>query len=225
MVRTLGGIGSSRTTISVAIPNMPSLPTKRPTRSGPHGSPCREPSRSTLASGSMTSSSTTWLVVTPYLRQCGSARVLGDVPADGACGLAGRVGHVVQAVRRHRLGEARVDHARLQAWRGGGPGPPCRIRFSRVSATSTASGSATAPPESPVPAPRATNGVPVRCIRRSSSRTSAAEPGITTTPGYDSRVGRPSMVYVASSARRWRTHRGPTMRPSASTISGLMRRR
>ena len=59
---------------------------------------------------------------------------------------------------------------------------------------STASGSATAPPESPVPAPRATKGVPVRWQQPHHSRTSAADPGITTTPGYDSRVGRPSMA-------------------------------
>ena len=59
MVRTLAGIGSSRTTISVAMPNIPSLPTKSPTRSGPQGSPWLEPSRTTEASGSTTSSSTT----------------------------------------------------------------------------------------------------------------------------------------------------------------------
>ncbi len=59
MVRTLGGSGSSRTVISVAIPNIPSLPTKSPTRSGPQGSPCGEPSRTTVASDSTTSSSVT----------------------------------------------------------------------------------------------------------------------------------------------------------------------
>ena len=59
MVRTLVGSGSSRTTISVAIPNIPSLPTKSPTRSGPHGSPWGEPNRTTPPSGSTTSSSTT----------------------------------------------------------------------------------------------------------------------------------------------------------------------
>jgi hypothetical protein len=80
MVRTLEGIGSSRTTISVAIPNMPSLPTKRPTRSGPHASPWREPSRTTEASGSTTSSSITWFVVTPYLRQWGPPAFSATLP-------------------------------------------------------------------------------------------------------------------------------------------------
>ncbi len=58
-VRTLAGSGSSRTVIRVAMPNMPSLPTNSPARSGPHGSPCAEPSRTTDASGNTTSSSTT----------------------------------------------------------------------------------------------------------------------------------------------------------------------
>ena len=51
-VRMARGTGSSRTVISTATPNMPSLPTNRPTRSGPQGSPCGEPSRSGRPSGS-----------------------------------------------------------------------------------------------------------------------------------------------------------------------------
>ena len=74
------GSGASRTVISSAIPNIPSLPTKSPTRSGPHGSPCGEPSRTTEPSGSTTSSSTTWLVVTPYLRQCGPPAFSATLP-------------------------------------------------------------------------------------------------------------------------------------------------
>src|SRR2546422_5341561 len=79
-VRTLGGIGSSRTVISVAIPNIPSLPTNSPTRSGPQGSPCGEPSTTPDPSGSTTSSWTMWLVVTPYLRQCGPPAFSATLP-------------------------------------------------------------------------------------------------------------------------------------------------
>ena len=79
-VRTLAGTGSSRTVISVAMPNIPSLPTKRPTRSGPHGSPCGEPSTTVEPSGSTTSSCTMWLVVTPYLRQCGPPAFSATLP-------------------------------------------------------------------------------------------------------------------------------------------------
>ena len=53
------------------MPNIPSLPTKAPTRSGPHGSPPGLPSRTSAPEGSATSSARTWLAVTPYLRQCG----------------------------------------------------------------------------------------------------------------------------------------------------------
>jgi hypothetical protein len=52
------------------------------------------------------------------LERVRAAAVLGDVPADRAGRLAGGVGRIVQAERGHRLGEVRVDQARLH--RGGG---------------------------------------------------------------------------------------------------------
>src|SRR5439155_1551485 len=42
-----------------------------------------------------------------------AAAVLADVAADGAGFLAGRVGYVVQAIGRGRLGQVEVDHAGL----------------------------------------------------------------------------------------------------------------
>ncbi len=54
------------------------------------------------------------------LEAVGSARILGDIAADGAGALAGGVGDVVQTVRRDRLGELGVDHA------GFDDGPPPR---------------------------------------------------------------------------------------------------
>src|ERR687897_770298 len=80
IVRTLSGTCSSRTVISVAMPNIPSLPTNKPTRSGPHGSPCSEPNLATDPSGNTTSSDTIWLVVTPYLRQCGPPAFSATLP-------------------------------------------------------------------------------------------------------------------------------------------------
>ena len=79
-VRTAAGSGSRRRVISVAMPNIPSLPTKSPTRSGPHASPLREPSRTSSAFGRRTSSAATWLVVTPYLRQCGPPAFSATLP-------------------------------------------------------------------------------------------------------------------------------------------------
>ena len=123
-VRTLGGTGSSRTVISVAIPNIPSLPTNRPTRSGPQGSPCGEPSTTVEPSGSTTSSRTMWLVVTPYLRQCGPPAFSATLPPTVQAAWLDGIGHVVQAERRHRLGEPRVDHAGLHHGARGAPGRP-----------------------------------------------------------------------------------------------------
>ena len=89
-----------------------------------------------------------------------AARVLGDVAADRADLLARRVGRVVEAVRRDRPRDVEVRHARLDddalaaRGRSRGSGSSARARSTTPSATGSA------PPESPVPAPRATNGTP-----------------------------------------------------------------
>ena len=51
----------------------------------------------------------------PVLEAVHAARVLGDVAADGAGDLARRIGGVVEAVLRHRLGDGEIAHARLHA--------------------------------------------------------------------------------------------------------------
>ena len=58
-VRTLGGIGSSRTVISVAMPNIPSLPDEQPDQVGSPGlALAASRARTVEPSGSTTSSST-----------------------------------------------------------------------------------------------------------------------------------------------------------------------
>ena len=52
-------------------------------------------------------------MVTPYLRQCGTAGVLGDVAADRAGFLAGWIRREKEAVTERLLGELEIDHARL----------------------------------------------------------------------------------------------------------------
>ncbi len=79
-VRMARGTGSRRTLIRVAIPKLPSEPTNRPTRSGPHASPPGLPSSTTCPSASTTSSSSTWVAVTPYLRQCGPPAFSATLP-------------------------------------------------------------------------------------------------------------------------------------------------
>ncbi len=66
-VFTAGGRRRMRTTILVAMPKVPSEPTKTPTRSYPRLSRVRPPSQTISPSGSTTSSPRTWFVVTPYL--------------------------------------------------------------------------------------------------------------------------------------------------------------
>ena len=56
---------------AVTMPRVPSLPTMTPVRSRPGESTFLPPSQTTSPSGSTTSSPNTWLVVTPYLKQCG----------------------------------------------------------------------------------------------------------------------------------------------------------
>ena len=51
----------------------------------------------------------------PVLQAMHAAGVLGDVAADGASDLAGRVGGVVQAVGSGRFGDSQVTHAGLYA--------------------------------------------------------------------------------------------------------------
>src|SRR5205807_1548821 len=85
-----------------------------------------------------------------------------------------------------------------------------RMRFSRVSTISTASPSASAPPERPVPAPRGTNGMPCAPSSRTTAITSSRLPGSTTTPGTRRCVGSPSFAYVSDALPR-HTHQRPDL--------------
>ena len=53
-------------------------------------------------------------------------------------------------------------------------------------------GTGSAPPESPVPAPRGTTGSPASRAMRTTWQTSAVEPGSTTTPGRARKLASPS---------------------------------
>ena len=79
-VRTHGGFGWSRTAMRVAMPMVPSLPTKQPRRSKPATSGSSPPSRATEPSASTTSSARTWADVTPAARQCGPPALVATLP-------------------------------------------------------------------------------------------------------------------------------------------------
>ena len=103
----------SRTATRVAMPMVPSEPTKQPRRSKPGVSGSRPPSRAVSPSGSTTSTASTCALVTPGGQAVRAAGVGGDVPADRAGLLRGRIGRVVQAEVVHRAGQVEVQHAGL----------------------------------------------------------------------------------------------------------------
>ena len=111
-----------------------------------------------------------------------AAGVLGDVAADRAHLLAGRVGRVVEAVAGdRRLTSRLVTPGCTRARRLGTS--TSRIRFIRARPMTMPSAIGIAPPESPVPAPRATNGTPWAAHTRTAATTSAVERGSTTASG------------------------------------------
>ena len=67
---TLWGLRNRRRVMAVAMPRVPSLPINAPRRSNSGASSSSPPRVITLPSGSTTSMARTWLLVTPYLRQC-----------------------------------------------------------------------------------------------------------------------------------------------------------
>ena len=110
-VSTRCGRGTTRTTISVAIPSVPSEPTKTPARS-------RAPSRSSRTaspSARTTSELEDMGRREAVLQAVGAAGVLGDVAADRAHLLARGVGGVEQPVGGDRARHVEVRDARLDA--------------------------------------------------------------------------------------------------------------
>ena len=67
-----------------------------------------------------------------------------------------------------------------------------RIRFIRESPSSKHPGTGSAPPDSPVPAPRGTMGMPAATAIRTTATTSSVEAGSTTTLGATRKLVRPS---------------------------------
>ena len=79
-VFTASGFGSRRTQISVTMPSVPSLPTTAASRSKSGASSASPPSETTAPSARTTVAPSTWLKVTPYLRQCGPPAFVATLP-------------------------------------------------------------------------------------------------------------------------------------------------
>ena len=155
------------------------------------------------------------------LEAVGAAGVLGDVAADRADLLARRVGRVVEALAARqpasprgssRPARRRRDRCRDRA-RGSGSCARARSRSRRRCGS--------APPESPVPAPRATNGTPCSSQRRTTACTSAVERGSATRAGTTRWPVSPSHSYVRSCSGSWITASGPSAASIRATSSGV----
>ena len=96
-----------------------------------------------------------------------AARVLRHVAADRAGDLRRRIGRVVEAVRRGGLRDREIAHAGLHA-RVRASGSMSRMRLKRAITSRMPFSSGSAPPDRPVPAPRATTGT-LRAVANFSS--------------------------------------------------------
>ena len=112
-MRTTGGSGVSRTAMRVAMPIVPSLPTKQPRRSKPGWSGSRPPSMRHRAVGEHDVDGEHVRGGDPRRQAVRAAGVGGDVAADGARLLRRRVGRVVQPEVGDRAAEVEVEHPRL----------------------------------------------------------------------------------------------------------------
>src|SRR5205823_4031096 len=187
-VRTVSGTRTTRTVTRTAIPSVPSEPTKTPSRSGP-GS-WREIVTSSPV-GRTTSAASTWLTVNPYLRQCAPPEFSATLPpTEQTCWLDG------SGAKYHPYGVAALVTSRLIT-----PGSTIarslatstsNIRRIREVTISTPSACGNAPPDRPVPEPRATKGTRCAAQARTTAAICSADSGSTTRPGTTRYCASPS---------------------------------
>ncbi len=205
------------------MPNIPSLPTNAPRRSNPSTSGSSPPSCTTDPSLSTTSSPRMCEAVTPSLRQCGPPELFATLPPmEQLCWLLGS-----GAKCRPRCATWRV-RSRFST-----PGSTHAMRFTAstdstrfifVVAMTSAWSNGVAPPASPVPAPRATNGTPCRTAATTAACTSAVVNGKQTTPAVPS-MFEASRRYSPSSVLFVRTRSGASAARRSAASASLMRGR
>src|SRR6266851_5521605 len=111
-VRMHSGRFTMRRMTFVAMPSVPSEPTKTPARSYPGVSSVFPPRWTSEPSGRTTSRPSTCVVVNPYLRQCAPPEFSATL-ADAADRLRGRIGRVEIFLRLNASGDIQVDDAGL----------------------------------------------------------------------------------------------------------------
>ena len=136
----------------------------------------------TEPSASTTSADSTWFVVNPYLRQCAPPEFSATLPPIvHTCWLLG------SGAKYNPCGAAAAVMSRLvtpgSTTARRSTGSTSSTRFNRATLMTTPSATGSAPPERPVPAPRATNGTPCSAHTRTAAATCAASRGSSTSSG------------------------------------------
>ena len=159
-VSTASGRRSSRSVALVTTASVPSDPTSTPSRSRPGRIEHGAAEVHQLAVRQHRFDAEHVVHGEAVLQAVRAAGVLGDVAADRADDLARRIGRVVAArtARRACVISRFVTPGSTVTRRFGMS--MSRTRFRRDRTISTPSGCGSAPPDSPVPWPRATNGTP-----------------------------------------------------------------
>ena len=182
-VSTASGRRRRRSVAFVTTASVPSDPTSTPSRSRPGASSGRTAKSHEIAVGQHRFDAEHVVDREAVLQAVGAARVFGDVAADRADDLARGVGRVVVAERRDAPRDLEVRDARFDGHALVGDVDVTDRGSSARETISTPSGSGSAPPERPVPLPRATNGTPCWWHSRTTAWTSAVVRGRTTNPG------------------------------------------
>ena len=206
IVRVSCGLGVRRTQTFVTMASVPSLPTRMPTRSSPVGvfDGAKPQDRAVGQHGFESEHVVGRYAVFKRVRAAG---VGGHVAADGAGGLAGRVGGEVIARAGQRLGELQVDRAGLDDGHAIAEVDvedfvhPRKQEDDATLATSLARGRH--PPARLVPAPRAMTAASYCRQSFTTSATSSVERGKTTAVG-PAALDREGVAIVDGQLRRGR---------------------
>ena len=175
------GVGTTRTMIFVATPSVPSEPTKTPQQVVAGQVELLAAQLHDRAVGEHDLQAAHVVRREAVLEAVRAAGVLGHVAADRAHDLARRVGRVeVRGPDRGR--DRHVRDAGLARPRAGCRGRPRGCAAAATARSSTPSSTGSAPPDRPLPEPRATHGTPAAWQARTTAATSSPVPGSTAAP-------------------------------------------
>ncbi len=185
-VLTASGWAMRRRISLVAMPRVPSEPTSRPQRSRPGRSAALPPTMTVSPPARTSSMPSTWLLVTPYLRQWGPPAFSPALPPRVLVFWLAGSGAYWRPSLATAFCKSRVTT----------PGSTVAVRFSRSISrmrfmrekwSTTPPRAGTGPPVRLLAAPRGVTGRPRAWARATTRATSRALPGRTTASGFLSR--------------------------------------